>query len=140
MKNGGLVLWSAIAICEMFKTSWHGEKHHMRDDLENHSKDRLFRSNGLNMFRFLHETSQGSTRQSLTRNLRICTGCREESGKVTFWQTLRSWEHWTRHKSTLEVSTLRKRQRSNFSFSVADGTAKLRGRDHEIRESTLRQY
>ena len=27
MKNGGLIPWSAIAICEMFKTSWQMEKH-----------------------------------------------------------------------------------------------------------------
>ena len=26
MKNGGLILWNAIAICEMFKTSWQTTK------------------------------------------------------------------------------------------------------------------
>ena len=38
MKSGGLVLWIAIAICELFKTSWQTGKHFMRDDLENHLK------------------------------------------------------------------------------------------------------
>ena len=38
MENGGLIPWNAIAICEMSKTSWHKGKHHMKDDLENHSK------------------------------------------------------------------------------------------------------
>ena len=49
-------------------------------------------------------------------------------------QTRRSWEHWTRQKSTLEDSRV-----NNSMFLFADGTAKLQG-DHEIRESTLRQY
>ena len=26
MKNGGLILWSAVAVCEMFKTSWQMDK------------------------------------------------------------------------------------------------------------------
>ena len=38
MKNGGLILWNAIAICEMSKTSWQKGKLLMKDDLENHSK------------------------------------------------------------------------------------------------------
>ena len=40
MKNGGLILWNAIAICEMSKTSWQKGKLLMKDDLENHSKGR----------------------------------------------------------------------------------------------------
>ena len=34
MKNGGLVPWNAVAICEMSKTSWQTEKRHAKDDLE----------------------------------------------------------------------------------------------------------
>ena len=39
MKNGGLMLWNAIAICDMSKTSWQTGKLLMKDDSENHSKD-----------------------------------------------------------------------------------------------------
>ena len=38
MKNRGLILWDAIAICEMSKTSRQKGKHCTKDDLENHSK------------------------------------------------------------------------------------------------------
>ena len=39
MNDGGLILWNAIAICEMSKTSWQMDKDLMKDDSENHSKD-----------------------------------------------------------------------------------------------------
>ena len=38
MNNGGLILWNAVAICEMSKTSWQMGKLRTNDDLENHSK------------------------------------------------------------------------------------------------------
>ena len=38
MKNGRLILWTAVAICEVSKTSWQKGKLSMKDDLENHSK------------------------------------------------------------------------------------------------------
>ena len=42
MKNGGLVLWHATAICEMSKTSWQTGKLLTKDDSENHSTDQFF--------------------------------------------------------------------------------------------------
>ena len=36
MKNGGLILWHAVAICEMFKTSWQTGKLFAKNDSENH--------------------------------------------------------------------------------------------------------
>ena len=44
MKNGGQISWNAVAICEMSKTSWQTGKLHMKEDSENHSKDRSFHS------------------------------------------------------------------------------------------------
>ena len=41
--NGGLILWNAIAVCEMCKTSWHIGKHLLKGDLGNHTKAWLFR-------------------------------------------------------------------------------------------------
>ena len=39
MKNGGLMPWSATAICDMFKTSCQMRKHLMKDKMEIHLKD-----------------------------------------------------------------------------------------------------
>ena len=44
MKSGGQIIWYAVAICEMSKTSWQTGKLLMDEDLGNHSKDRLFDS------------------------------------------------------------------------------------------------
>ena len=38
MESGGQILWNAVAICEMFKTSWQRGKRHTKEDSENHSK------------------------------------------------------------------------------------------------------
>ena len=62
MKNGGLILWNAIAICVVSKTSWQMGKLLMNGDLENHLRAQSFRlASWLNVIRFLHETSQGFT-------------------------------------------------------------------------------
>ena len=83
-------------ICEVFKTSWQTGKHLMRDDLENHLKDRTFRSEQwLNISRFLQETWQGST--NLVRK-----SCQEYSSHV----------HWLREKSGKEVFSLQTLMRS----------------------------
>ena len=36
MKNGGLILWNVIAVCDMFKTSWQTGKLFTKDDSVNH--------------------------------------------------------------------------------------------------------
>ena len=36
VKNGKLILWNAVAVCEVFKTSWQMGEHLMNGDLENH--------------------------------------------------------------------------------------------------------
>ena len=60
-------------------------------------------------------------------------------------QTLRSWEVWTRQKSIFEEIHARRlnakevltpKKSDFFIFPIADGTAKLSGRDHGVREST----
>ena len=38
MKNGGLILWDAAAICEMLKTSWQKGKLLLKGGSANHSK------------------------------------------------------------------------------------------------------
>ena len=41
-KSGGLILWNAVAICEMPRTSWQTGKLHMKGDSENHFKAQWF--------------------------------------------------------------------------------------------------
>ena len=97
-ENGGLILWSAIAICEMSKTTWQMEKHLMNSDLEYHLKARSFRC----------------------------------------------WKIWRRQRSTVEGSMqkemLTPKRETTFIFPIADGTARLFGRDYEVRESTLQGW
>ena len=62
MKHGGLIPWNAIAIYEMFKTSWQMGKHLTKGVSENHLKARFFRLvQRLNITLFLRRTSHGST-------------------------------------------------------------------------------
>ena len=59
MKDVGLVLWNAIDIGEMSKTSWQTGKLSMKDSSENHSKDQLFLlEQWLHITRFQHEINQ----------------------------------------------------------------------------------
>ena len=62
MKNGGLLLWNAVAICEMTKTSWQLGRHFTNGDLENHSKARSYHVvQWLEIIRLLRNISRGST-------------------------------------------------------------------------------
>ena len=87
-------------------------KHHTRDVLGNHSKDRSFcLVHWLSITPSLRKTRQESI--NLERKFyldcsldTLCT--RVEFGRVTYWlQMLRSWKRWTHQKSTLEDSMQR---------------------------------
>ena len=113
MKKGGLILWNAIAICEMFKTSWQMVKFLMKGDSKNHSKDQRFLlGQWLNINRFLHEASQGSTNLARKFYLEYSSEkhySRMEFGEEIFWlQTLRNWKRWTHQKFILEESMQKK--------------------------------
>ena len=62
MKDGGLILWNAIAICEMSMTSLaDGQTPYERRFGESFTVPMIPLEQWLNIFRFLHETSPGST-------------------------------------------------------------------------------
>ena len=62
MKNGGLILWNAVAVCEASKTSWRMGKLLMKDDSENRSKDRPFHlEQWPNIIRHQQEINPGFT-------------------------------------------------------------------------------
>ena len=67
---------------------------------------------------------------------------RREFGKETLWFRIsRNWKSWMHLKFIIEESTRKKywQKEEEFTFPVADGTAKLSGRDYEFRESTQRR-
>ena len=61
MKNGGLILWNAIAVCEMSKTSWQIGNHLANGDLDNHFRrpGQTFLAQWLKIIRSLRMTNQG---------------------------------------------------------------------------------
>ena len=62
MEDGDPILWNAVAICEMSKTSWQMGKLRMKDELENHSKDQyFFLEQWLNIFDFSERSIQNSS-------------------------------------------------------------------------------
>ena len=79
MKDGGQILWHAVAICEMFKTSWQMGKLFVKGDSENNLKDQSLRlARWLNIIRFLHENNQGFT--NLVRQFHLeCSSDMRES-------------------------------------------------------------
>ena len=102
MTSGELILWNAIAICEMSKTSWQKGKLPTKDDLENHSNGQLFPlEQWLNIIRFQREIYQGFTNLART--------CCEGFGKEIFWlQTWKIWKSSTHQTFILEESTRRR--------------------------------
>ena len=60
MKNGGLFLWNAMAICEVFKISWQMWKHLAKDDSENHLKDQKIPCGA--MVEYHHLSAKGQPR------------------------------------------------------------------------------
>ena len=113
MKVGGQILWNVTPICETFKISCLMGRHHMRDVLGNHLKDRSFRLvHWLSITLLLRKTSQESINLERKSYLdcsldKLCT--RREFGRVTYWlQTLRSWKRWTHQKPIRKDSMWRK--------------------------------
>ena len=99
MKNGGLILCSAVAACEMFKTSWQMGKHLMRDDLENQFNGPIIPFGAMVAHVPISAKDQSRLHQfgekvlpNIFLGYALVAG--RESGRETCWlQTLRSWEN-----------------------------------------------
>ena len=87
MKNDGLLLWNATAICEMFKTSNHMENTFRKAiwRTTQRSSDSVRRNDSI-IFLFLLKNNQDSTRlvsKSFTWNSpRICSAGRENLERI----------------------------------------------------------
>ena len=142
MKSEWLSPWSVTAICEMSKTSWQTGNALGKDDVENHSfKGPVFPFDSIVEYHPLSAIWW----ENVTRNIAwICTVCGENLerrlskcrpwGAVKNW-TLRSPRSKTQCKGNDNVQNWWKN-----IFPIADCTAKLLGRDHEVQQATPRQY
>ena len=145
MKNGGLILWNAVSICEMFKTSWQMGKLLMKADSENHLKAQWFLwSNGWISSDFFTRPVKAPPiwQESFTWNVpRICIHRGEEFGKEISGRRHSGIGKHGRVRNLLSKNQCKKSidatKGEDFIFPVADGTAKLSGRDHECREPAL---
>ena len=98
MQNGGLILWNAVAIQEMFKIPWHMGDHLVRDDSENHFEGPVIPFGATVDYHPISTKGQSRLYQIGKKVLpRIFLGyalVAGEPGKEMFWLlTLRSWEN-----------------------------------------------
>ena len=139
MKGGGLVLWNVTAICEMSKTSLQKGKLSMKDDLDNQTKGQKFLlEQWLNIIR-ISERDQSRLHQF---GKTVLPG-------IFLGYELIAERLWKGHILVADTEELEKlgaseiypprinakeiliRQKDDeFIFPVADGTAKLSGRDY----------
>ena len=136
MKNGGLILWNAIALCGMFNTSCHMEKHIVNGDLENHfmACHSDWRNSSIQSYFYDRPVKVPTIWwESFTWNiLRTC---------IFFEKNLERRYFGCRHRAAGNFRHIRNPcsnalNGEHFVFLIADATAKLSGRDHGVREST----
>ena len=121
----------------------------MNSDLENHLEARSFRlAQWSTIILFLRTTSRGSTNLVRKFYLECSSDMHLYAGKKLERryfgpQTLRSWRTWKRQKNPSSKAQCKgvvtPRNGENSLFPVAGKTAKLSGRDHEVREPTPRR-
>ena len=137
---------NAIPICETLQTSCLMAKHHTRDALGNHIKDRSFRLvQWFNITLFLRKTSRESInveRQSYLdcSSDTLCTREGIWKGDILVadleeLETMDASEIYSKRLNAKEV--IFPKENGKFIFPVADGRIKFVGGDQELRTSTL---
>ena len=131
-KNGGRIPWSAIAICETYKTYCL-----MRNTLRTAIRRTIQRTKIPCGLKF---EDRPISAKDLSRLHQFCKNvlpeiffgfvqCAGGSGKETLWsQTLRNWKSWTHLKSTRKDSMQRKwcsQRNGKFHFSSRRWTNKI---------------
>ena len=149
MKNGGLILWKAVAICEVSKTSWQMGLL-FKDDLENYPKGQQFLLVHLIEYHPISARDQSRLHQFDRKVLPlILLGCALIAGE-NLERRHTDCGYWGmgKHGRVRNPSSKNKRKGSinatkeeNFIF-VAGWCSKLSGRDHEFRTilRLLRRY
>ena len=130
MKNGGLLLWNAIAICEMSKTYWQmGKTPHERRFGEpfKRTNDSLWSNRGVSPD---FNTRPVKTSPRIWKGDILITDIEE-------MEEMDASEIYPRRINAKEVLIPQKGE--EIIFPTADCTAKLTERDHELREPTPRR-
>ena len=101
--SGGQILWNAVAICEMSKTSWQTGKNSVWKTLWRTTQraNNSFWSNGWISSNFTERFFKNSSiwQQSITRHLSWLWANRGGFGKEIYWlQISKSWKSWTHQK------------------------------------------
>ena len=147
MKYGGLILWNAIAVSEMSKTSWHpGNSVWTKIWRTIQRANNTFWSNGWISSDFNERSIKTSSiwQESITWYLSWVWIDRGWiwKGDILFadledLENLDASEIYPRRTNAKEV--LISQKGDEFKFPVTDGTAKLSLRDFEFREPSLRR-
>ena len=138
-ENGGLILWNAIAICKMFRTSYQTGKHLMKRDLENHAK--------IEYHHLFSAEDQSRHHQFGKKVLEYSSDIASFARKIWKGDILVAD---IEELDTLDASDIHARRLNakrgndaqkgvNTFFPIADGTAKLFGRNYGVREPTPRR-
>ena len=133
MKNGGLILWNAFAICETLKTSWRMGKLSTKDDSEDHSSDRSCHLGAMVEYHPISTRGQSRLHQF---GKKVLPGIFLEADieELEIWKRQTSIpEDWMRKEVLIT------QRDGEFVFPAADDSAELSGRDYEFQEPTPRR-
>ena len=146
MKSGGQIPWNVIVFCEMSKTSWQKGKRRTKDDLENHFYGPIIPFVAMVEY---HASSPKDRQRIHQFGKRVLPGIFLVyeliaggilKGDILIddledWETLDASDIYPQRIKAKEV--LISQKDDEFVFPVADGTAKLSGRDYELQAPTL---
>ena len=124
MISGGQILWNAVAIFEMTKTSWQTRNLKMNEDLGDLSQFRK------NVFPGIFVGYALIAWKNLERDILIA--------EIAKLEKLDASEQYPRRLNAKEILISTQKDRA-FESPVADGSAKFSGRGYEFQEPTLRR-
>ena len=102
MRNGGLIPWDALAVCDMSKTSWQMRKLLMKGDSSSGAMVECYPISAKDQSR--HHQFGKNVLPGIFFGYALCAG---RTGQEPFWsQTLRSWKIWTRQNHARRLDAM----------------------------------
>ena len=140
MKSGGQIPWNVMVFCEMTKTSWQKGKRRTKDDLENHFYGPIipfvvmveYHASSPKDRQRIHQFGKRVPPGIFLVHELIAGGILKGDiliDDLEDWETLDASDIYPQRIKAKEV--LISQKDDEFVFPVADGTAKLSGRDYE---------
>ena len=148
MNGGGPIPWNAFAFCETSKTSWVMGKHHVEDDFGESFKGLIIPFGSLIEYHPISPKYQTRVHQFGKKVLPgvflgyavIAGGIWKGDVLVADMEDLEKFDASDVHPRRINAKEILIRQTDDeFIFPIADGTAKLSGKDYEFREFSLRR-